>query len=108
MTDNKLTRRELLGRSLFFGAAASLGGSLLQACGGEGPTCSDTAGLSQADIGTRTANLYVDHTTDAAKRCDNCNFFRGAGDNACGTCQVIKGPISPAGGCRLWAAKINT
>ncbi len=108
MTDRKMSRRELLGTTLFFGAAASLGSSFLQACGGSGPTCTDTAGLSQGDVATRTANLYVDVSTDASKNCANCNFFRSSGDNVCGGCQVIKGPISPAGNCRLWAAKIRT
>lgn len=108
MSEKKMSRRELLGATLFAGAAAAFGSSVLTACGGSGPTCTDTTGLSQGDIATRTANLYVDVSTEAVKNCNSCNFFRGAGDNACGTCQVIKGPISPAGNCRLWAAKIRT
>jgi hypothetical protein len=104
MDDTRLTRRSMLRLVVLGGAAAAAGASLLSACGG-GPTCTDTSGLSQAELATRTTSEYVEATPDAAKHCGNCNFYRGPAEGACGTCTVLKGPINPAGHCKLWAAK---
>lgn len=104
---NKITRRDMLGRSLLLGAVATVGTNLfLTACGGSsGPTCAGTAGLSAADVATRTGNQYVDASVDPAKKCSGCNFFQSAGAAVCGTCTVVKGTINPGGNCRLWVAK---
>jgi High potential iron-sulfur protein len=105
--DDKITRREMLGRSLMLGAVATVGTNLfLSACGGSAALdCSATAGLSADDIATRTANQYVEASTDAAKKCTNCNFWQGQSATACGACTVVKGTINPNGYCRLWVAK---
>lgn len=103
---NKITRRDMLGRSLLLGAVATVGTNLfLSACGSPALDCTSTAGLSAEDIATRTANQYVDRSMDAGKNCANCNFYQAAAANACGGCTVVKGPINPAGTCRLWVAK---
>ena len=103
---NKITRRDMLGRSLLLGAVATVGTNLfLSACGSSAPDCTSTAGLSADDIATRTSNQYVDRTMDAAKKCSTCNFYQAAAAEACGGCTVVKGPINPGGNCRLWVAK---
>jgi hypothetical protein len=108
--DSKMNRREMVMRSLFFGAAtAALGRGVfstgLLGCGGGEPNCNDTAGLSPEDVATRTSNQYVERTMDAAKKCSGCNFYQGPAAGACGQCTVVKGPINPGGYCRLWVPK---
>jgi hypothetical protein len=110
--DAKMTRREMVKRSLFLGAATAalgagaLGGGLLgSGCGGGELNCNNTAGLSSEDIATRTSNQYVERTMDAGKKCSGCNFYQGPAEGACGQCTVVKGPINPGGYCRLWVPK---
>jgi len=103
---DKITRREMLGRSLLLGAVATVGTNLfLSGCGSSELNCSSTAGLSPEDTATRTNNNYVDRAGDASKKCSGCNFYQAAAPNTCGGCTVVKGPINPAGGCNLWVAK---
>lgn len=106
---SKITRRDMLGRSLLLGAVATVGTNLfLSACGGSTAApldCSGTAGLSADDIATRTANQYVEASADPAKLCSACNFYAAGAANACGTCTVVKGTINPAGTCRLFVLK---
>lgn len=105
MEDTRMTRRSMLRLVVLGSAATAAAGALLSACGGSGPTCTDTSGLSQAELATRTTSEYVEASPDASKRCNNCNFYRGPQEGACGTCTVLKGPINPAGHCKLWAVK---
>jgi len=103
---NKITRRDMLGRSLLLGAVATVGTNLfLSACGSPALNCESTAGLSAEDIATRTSNQYVDRSMDATKKCSTCNFWLAAAPEACGGCTVVKGAINPAGNCRIWVAK---
>lgn len=85
------------------GAGAGL---VATGCGGEQAelTCTDTSGLPPADLATRQTLEYVDRTPFPEKRCDNCRFFQ-AVPNQCGACQLVKGPINPAGYCKSWVAK---
>ena len=108
MSNTLISRRDLLKKSWMLGLAAAVAPAALNAaCGSpSAPQCTNTQGLSQAEIGMRTANAYVDHSPEAAKNCLNCNFFETRGPDACGGCKVLKGPIAPHGYCRLWAAKI--
>lgn len=108
MADKLISRRDLLKKSAFLGLAAAVAPAIFNSgCGSEPLVCTDTRGLSQAEVGMRTANAYVDQTADPSKTCSNCNFFETRGDAACGGCKVLKGPIAPRGYCRLWAAKIS-
>jgi len=104
---SKLNRREFFERALVVGAAAAAGVTLMGCKGGGGAlSCTDETGLSAADKSTRTANGYIDATTDAAKRCDGCALYTvAAAEGTCGGCTVVKGPINPAGYCNLWVAK---
>ena len=63
-------------------------------------------GLTDADKQMRTTLKYVAVSTDAAKNCLNCKFYQADqhGD-ACGGCQLFKGPVAPKGNCSSWFAK---
>ena len=94
-------RRNVL-RVLAFGVVAA---PVLVACK-KTLTCDDTNSLPTADVQARAGALYVDKAADPMKACNNCNFFKPVGAEACGGCLVLKGPIHPNGTCKLWAAKI--
>lgn len=98
--DDKLGRRELLERSLLVLAAAPV----LGACGSSGPDCSSTAGLETSAVANRTAQGYVEHSTRSSAHCRECRFYTAGAPSACGTCQVIGGPINPDGYCNLFSA----
>jgi hypothetical protein len=98
--NDKLGRREVLKRSLMVLAAAPV----LGACGGSGPDCSSTAGLDQGAIANRTTQQYVEQSLRASSHCSNCRFYTAGAANACGTCQLIAGPINPGGYCNLFSA----
>lgn len=107
MKDSKVDRRDFLKSALTLGAAAGAA-SLLAACGkgGGALVCTDAAGLSPADAATRTSLQYVDVSADPAKICSGCVLYTAGQPNACGGCQVVKGPINPAGYCASWAKKV--
>ena len=68
--------------------------------------CTDTDGLSAADIELRVRTLgYVDRSPNSAQICSGCQQFKSRGENVCGGCVVVRGPISPRGRCSKWAAK---
>jgi hypothetical protein len=108
MSEEKIGRRDAAKRMLMVLGAAAVAPAALAACGGEeagGLTCTDTTGLSPAEITTRQTQQYTDVSPHADKDCANCNFYTAGQPNQCGTCQVIRGPIHPDGYCNLWAAK---
>lgn len=108
MSDEKIGRRDAAKRMLMVLGAAAVAPSVLAACGGKeegGLTCTDTTGLTPAQITTRQSQQYTDVSPHADKTCDNCNFYTAAPPNQCGGCTVIAGPIHPDGYCNLWAAK---
>jgi hypothetical protein len=109
MSDAKMGRREAGRRFLMVLGGAALVPSALAACGGEegadALTCTDTSALNASEIATRESQMYADHSPHADKHCNNCRFYTAGGQNACGTCQVLRGPIHPEGHCNLWAAQ---
>jgi hypothetical protein len=111
MSDQKMGRREMAKRALLVLGAAAVAPSALAGCGGEqgggggGLSCTDTSALSPAELTTRQSQQYVDSSPHADKRCNNCRFYQAGQPNACGTCQVIRGPIHPQGYCNLWVAQ---
>ncbi len=77
--------------------------TMLVACGSSGPECSHA---SAAEAAERAAAHYVDHTTSGARNCTNCSFFTsGGGPNACGTCTMNLGAVSPMGVCDRFAVR---
>jgi hypothetical protein len=105
--DDKFSRRAMLQRGAAFGVLAAFSAA---ACGKErhALSCADTSGLAPEELALRTspAVAYADGAVDPGKPCDRCqHFIPAAVPNACGTCKVVKGPINPKGGCKLFVAK---
>ena len=69
-------------------------------------SCSDTTGLSAPDLQVRTALVYADVSTEPGKACSSCQQFLPGEAGACGTCKVVRGPISPNGSCKAFVAKV--
>ena len=119
LIQRKYTRRNLLQRAALAGAAG-LGLLSMAACSGksakpdeqakqpassEEQTACATSGDPAADAGARKALKYVDQSSDPARICSGCRFFKQAeGGTACGGCQIITGPIAPTGYCSTWTA----
>jgi hypothetical protein len=69
-------------------------------------TCTDTNGMAPDDVAPRSTLAYQDRATDPTRACDKCvQFVEPASAGTCGACKVLKGPISPAGSCKVFAAK---
>jgi hypothetical protein len=104
--DEKLSRRDLFQQSAALGVFAVVGVGGCSKAEPLGPSCTDTSGLSAADVGVRTALAYADMSMEAGKACAICQqFLPGPAPNACGTCKVVRGPINPKGSCKAFVAK---
>lgn len=119
------SRREFLQKLTALGTAGVITPVVLSACGGnEGQTaapgdgnpeggeaqasfsCTDTSGLTDAQIQQRQATNYVDESPNPDQLCNNCQLFTEPEEGAqCGGCQVVPGPIHPEGYCDLWVAQ---
>lgn len=105
--DEMISRREVLEQSAAFGVLLVVSSA---ACGKEKHVlrCTDTTGLSTTDLQLREspAVAYADLAADPSKPCDRCQqFLPPASPDTCGACKVVKGPINPQGGCKLFVAK---
>jgi hypothetical protein len=102
--DDKLSRRDVLQQSAALGALVVLGGA---ACNKPAAlVCTDTTGLAAPDLQVRTSLAYVDVSTEPGKMCSNCQqFVAPAAAGTCGSCKVLKGPISPNGYCKSFVLK---
>ncbi len=99
-----MTRRAALGRVLALPLVAALPAGVV-ACS-RGPHCDETGNLSADDVRTRTEiAVYVEKSSDPKKHCSGCVQFQPVGEDECGTCKVVKGPINPQGSCKLFQAK---
>jgi hypothetical protein len=48
----------------------------------------------------------LDTAADPIKTCDRCQqFLPPPAAHACGSCKVVKGPVNPKGGCKLFVLK---
>lgn len=125
MSDKKLlNRRQFLERAALLGAAAMGAGTLLSACepssddagepaeqepaADEGFSCNDEealADLTEDEISRREEFEYVEQTTTADQRCDNCiHWQEPEGGADCGGCAILPGPFNPEGWCNQWIA----
>ena len=96
-SNHRVGRRQALLHLAVFSAAG-----VLAACSRK-PSCTDVTGLSPDDVTQRlNTAAYTEPATDPAKKCSTCAQFQAG--SGCGTCKVVKGPISPEGGCKLWVA----
>jgi hypothetical protein len=102
--DRPIARRDALRHLAVLSAAAVVPGFLV-ACSKK-PSCEDVSGLAPADLTVRRDTAqYVDTAADPAKKCSGCAQYIPAAPNACGGCKVVKGPINPEGGCKLFVPK---
>ena len=101
---SEISRRDALKRSLTVLAAMPVA---VAACKKESEalTCTNTSGLSQADLATRTTFSYQDHGPDPNRVCSRCQLFQAAAPNACGGCTLVKGPVNPGGTCTAFVAR---
>lgn len=106
-------RRALLKHMAVIGAAGVLAPGLIAGCRGENEpepsaasgACADSDSLSLTQRANRRALSYVDQSPHPERTCDNCRLFKQGTDGAaCGTCEVVSGPIAAAGYCNAWAA----
>lgn len=127
--DQKNTsRRDFLQKLTALGTAGVITPVVLSACGGGGGgesgaaesaaeapagggmgesgfSCTDTSGLTDAQVQQRGAVNYVDATPNPEQLCSNCQLYtQPEGGAQCGGCQVVPGPIHPDGYCDLWVA----
>lgn len=115
------SRRAFIQKLTALGTAGVLTPVVLSACGGgdgadtagttaEGGgtadfSCTDTSGLTDAQIQQRENTNYVDDSPNPDQVCGNCQLFTQPEAGAqCGGCQVVPGPIHPQGYCDLWVA----
>lgn len=104
----KTTSREpVTRRHLFLLGASTL--ALLTASGckkGPPASCNDTTGLKPDEVAMRQSLEYVDKTPFPDKTCEKClQWIAPASADQCGGCKVLKGPVHPAGYCKVFAPK---
>lgn len=109
----EISRKELLKKGAVVGAVGAVSVALAYckkkpadssapAAGG----CGDVSGLTQAEKDQRTQLQYTDKSPKADQPCSGCALFVAAAAGAsCGTCNLVKGPISPDGWCSSWVKK---
>lgn len=98
-----ITRRSAL-RAIALPLAVAVPVALL-GCSRE-PKCDDTSALPPEAKKSRVEVAgYVELSTDFMKRCDRCAQFVPGGEQQCGTCKIVEGPINPKGTCKLFVAK---
>ncbi len=105
MRKSTFSRRQMLHHSVHLtviGAAPVL----LHGCKKAEFSCDDTSGLAEEDTALREALGYVDRSPHGeSKSCSACSFYAAGGENECGRCTLVKGPIHPLGYCTSWASK---
>ena len=115
------SRRSFLKRIVGFSAAGLFLPGLLAACRSEntatassgeaasgvaGESCAESKAIPLAAVATRKAVAYVDLSPHAERSCDNCRFFKQPATGAsCGGCEIVGGPIAPAGYCTAWVTR---
>lgn len=88
------------------GTAAPAAGTMAADTTAAADPCTDTSGLTQAELTIRTNLKYTGRSPFPDKHCALCQLFVApASGVACGTCQVVKGPINPKGYCTSFVAK---
>ena len=103
--DEKLSRRDLFQHGAALGVLVVVGAGACSKPQQKALACSDTSGLSAADAQVRASLAYADIAPDPTKMCVSCQQFLPGAPDACGTCKVLRGPVSPAGNCKAFAPK---
>ncbi len=97
-------RREFVGQAarLLLGAALPLAFG----CRSGGLSCNDEDALSTPERALRASQGYAEASPYGEdKSCAGCQFFQAAAAGECGHCQIMNGPVNPAGHCNSWAAR---
>ena len=103
-----ISRRTLLKRLTGLAIAGFAFPHLLAACADKNSDNSEAVASCQEDIGlwdstTHKAVNYVAQSSHVDKNCANCQFFNAVQDgSACGTCEIVSGPIAPKAYCDAW------
>lgn len=107
MSDSKqVSRREMLAGIVRLTVLAAPAAWLVTGCDKKKElSCTDTSALSADEKQARDGVSYVDKSIESGKNCENCAQFKPGAADQCGSCNVVKGPINPAGYCKIWAAK---
>ncbi len=107
MSLRQITRREALRLCGGAGAAVGVLGVLDIGCKKEPSfACLDTTGLTPDEVQARTTLAYVDTATEPGRNCVACQqYVAPPSGSGCGTCKVLKGPVHPQGGCKVFSAK---
>lgn len=114
-----ISRKDFI-KQIGFLSVAGVATAAVAACGG-GKTeekkvvakkvadpCTDTTGISQAELSKRTTFKYVDVSHDDTKHCIGCALYKAPAEGStCGGCQLFAGPVTEKGYCTAWAAKPN-
>jgi high potential iron-sulfur protein len=106
MKPTNMSRRALLVRACEIPVAGVA--VFLSACADKQPSsvCVDRDKLNEAESSLRASVQYTDRAPDPANQCRGCAYFRSAAEGAaCGTCQILNGPVSATGHCTSWSAK---
>jgi hypothetical protein len=70
-------------------------------------SCEDMSQVSEEDLAVRNKLGYVKESPIADNQCENCNLFLPPkGQEPCGGCMLIKGPVYLTGYCTYWAPKV--
>ena len=93
----KIQRRQLLRGA----ALLSLTGlAPFAGCGSRNSMCADPELLSTAEHSLRKQLGYLETAPDGELRqCASCVFFHSAGDEVCGRCEILNGPVNTGGLC---------
>ncbi len=96
---------EVTRRSLLVASASVLGLVGASGCKKAGPaSCTDVSALTPEERNVRTTLGYVDRSPVPGKPCIKCvQYVSPASSDQCGGCKVMKGPVHPAGYCRVFA-----
>ena len=93
-----ITRRKLLRNATAVGVAPL---ALLQGCDLAYIPCYDPEMLGVGEQEMRKTLAYVSVSENDETRCDTCQFYR-LGDEHCGECELLDGPVEKSGYCTSW------
>ena len=78
----------------------------LVGCGSRNPMCADLELLSTSERALRDKLGYLETAPDdELRQCASCVFFRSGGEEVCGRCEILNGPVNSGGLCGSWSAR---
>ena len=99
-----LRRRDFLEMAAPLIVAAAL--PVTAGCGAPGSICSNEEILTTPERMLRVSHEYIESSPHGrGMSCARCQFFLAGPPETCGSCEILGGPINPAGHCDAWAEK---